>query len=478
MRNPAEYGSHAHAQPDGSGRAVTSGRCVVTEPEFTATERGWLAEVAGALADALLAGPWDVDSMASRASYTVGENGRWITELVRLAHLAYPEPPTGSPRELTRFLQVAPPLPNIFAAALASDRSPPVVHHRTVAPTRMEPSRCPVPVWHTTVDLANHLGLTIGELAWFADVRGWEIRTRVERLRHYRYRLLAKRHGGYRLLESPKWQLREIQRRILHEVVDLIPVHEAVHGFRPGHSPLTHAAGHTGSRVAIRLDLENFFGRVSAGRVWGLFRLAGYPEQVAYALSGLVTNSVPAAFRRRLATANSAEAAWLGVPHLPQGAPTSPALANLAAYRLDQRLGGLAASVDGRYSRYADDIAISGGPPVLHAASRLVRLAGRIAAEEGFVVNPAKTAVVGSGSRQQLTGLVVNRRVNVPRPTFDRLKATLHNAAVHGPASQNRSGHGDFRAHLAGRVSWVESVNPAKGARLRRIFEQIDWTGI
>jgi hypothetical protein len=70
---------------------------------------------------------------------------------------------------------------------------------------------------------------------------------------------------------------------------------------------------------------------------------------------------------------------------------------------------------------------------------------------------------------------VVNDRPNVSRADFDRLKATLHNSVVVGPTSQNRDGHPDFRAHLLGRVAWVEAVNPAKGARLRRIYERIDW---
>ncbi|HEX3812105.1 MAG TPA: reverse transcriptase family protein [Mycobacteriales bacterium] len=448
----------------------------MTRRKFTPTELDWLGDVAGALADALLVSDWQFDAMVARARETVGESGRWIGELVRAVHFAYPEPPTGSPRELTRFLMTSPPLPEIFGHALDTDRSPPIVVRRIIGATRMADAGCAVPRWHTTVDLGNHLGLTTGELDWFADTRGWEARVTAERLRHYRYRLLAKRHGGHRLLESPKWQLRELQRRILHEVLDNIPVHDAAHGFHAGRSPATHAAAHVGARCVIRMDLENFFGRVTAGRVWGLFRLAGYPEQVAYALTGLTTNIVPAAVRRTLAVTDPVPAAWLGVPHLPQGAPTSPALANLAAFRLDRRLQRAAEQFDSRYSRYADDLAFSGGPDLLRAAPGFLALVRRIAQDEGFGVNPFKTAVVSNRTRQQLTGLVVNERLNVPRVEFDRLKATLHNAVAYGPASQNRGGHLDFRAHLAGRVAWVSAVNAARGARLRRDFDRIDWT--
>jgi RNA-directed DNA polymerase len=79
------------------------------------------------------------------------------------------------------------------------------------------------------------------------------------------------------------------------------------------------------------------------------------------------------------------------------------------------------------------------------------------------------------GVRQHLAGLVTNAKVNVMRTDFDALKATLTNCARQGPASQNREGREDFRAHLTGRVGFVESVNPVRGEKLRRILEQIHW---
>ncbi len=74
-----------------------------------------------------------------------------------------------------------------------------------------------------------------------------------------------------------------------------------------------------------------------------------------------------------------------------------------------------------------------------------------------------------------MCGVVVNERPNVTRSEYDELKAVLHNAARHGPASQNRAGHPDFRAHLQGRIAWVAALNPARGEKLRRRFAQIDW---
>ena len=95
--------------------------------------------------------------------------------------------------------------------------------------------------------------------------------------------------------------------------------------------------------------------------------------------------------------------------------------------------------------------------------------------EEGFTVHFRKTRVMRQGVRQHLAGIVTNKHPNVIRGDFDRLKATLTNCVGHGPESQNRGAHSQFREHLEGRVSFVEMINPAKGKRLRALFEQIRW---
>jgi hypothetical protein len=160
---------------------------------------------------------------------------------------------------------------------------------------------------------------------------------------------------------------------------------------------------------------------------------------------------------------------------LPQGAPTSPALANLCAYRADCRLAGLAKSAGAEYTRYADDLAFSGGEAFARSVERFSTHAAAILIEEGFTVNHRKTRIMRQGVRQHLAGLAVNRRANVIRADFDRLKATLTNCIRLGPESQNREAHRNFRSHLDGRIGFVETINPAKGKRLRRLFEEIRW---
>jgi hypothetical protein len=230
----------------------------------------------------------------------------------------------------------------------------------------------------------------------------------------------------------------------------------------------------------LTLDLAEFFPTVTAARVGALFRTAGYPEAVARLLAGLCTNRVPAyVWTDRTAPLHGPEL-WrmrrlYGQPHLPQGAPSSPALANLAAYRLDCRLAGLASALGACYTRYADDLALSGGMDLARAARRVIARVAAIALEEGFRVQPRKTRVMRAGVCQRVTGVVINAHPNVTRDTFDVLKATLHNCVRRGPAAENRAGHPDFRAHLAGRIAHVAMLNPARGRRLQALFEQIAW---
>jgi hypothetical protein len=202
----------------------------------------------------------------------------------------------------------------------------------------------------------------------------------------------------------------------------------------------------------------------------------GYPELVAERLAGLCTNAAPAS----VWAGREMDVDWetrqiYRRAHLPQGAPTSPALANAMAYRLDLRLSGLARVAGAAYTRYADDLAFSGDAEFARGVGRFAVHAMAVAMEEGFSVNARKTRVERQGVRQQLAGLVVNERVNIARDEFDRLKAVLTNCVRLGPESQNREGHAAFHDHLRGRVGFVESVNKVRGAKLRSIFERIVW---
>ncbi len=331
----------------------------------------------------------------------------------------------------------------------------------------------------TARELAEWLGLTIGELEWFSDLRDLNRRAPSSQLGHYHYTVLPKRRGGVRLIEAPQARLKALQRQILTQILDRVPsYYTAAHGFVKGRSVHTFAAQHVGKAMLLRVDLKDFFPSVGGARVQSVFRTLGYPERVADLLGGICTTTTP---RRVFAGAPVAPRELADVarvylrPHLPQGAPTSPVLANLCAFRLDCRLTGLADWLGATYSRYADDLAFSGDDVFARRAESVSAQIGAIALEEGWAVQHHKTRFMRQGVRQQLAGLTVNTRVNISRAAYDQLKAIITNCVRHGPATQNRDAHHDFRAHLAGRVAWVASVNPDRGRRLRNLLDRVVW---
>jgi RNA-directed DNA polymerase len=410
-------------------------------------------------ASALLDGRWSRRALLQRALEFHGlcpSEDR--VDLAGRAWAAYPDAKRLPDDEtLASFLQKEAGLPSIETIVIPRARLP-------------EAGPWATPRFRSPGHLAEWLGLSPNELDWFADLRGRESDAPDGPLRHYHYRWLPKRSGAWRLLEIPKARLKAIQRRLLHEILERIPVHDAAHGYRRGRSVATYVTPHAGQQIVLRFDLRDFFPSVCASRVCALFRTAGYPLPIARLLTGLCTNVAPdevcvaAPGSRRYA-----------VPHLPQGAPTSPALANLCAFRFDRRLSALAESLEARYTRYADDLAFSGGETLERAARRVQVLVCRIALEEGFEVHTRKSRFMRRAVRQQLAGVVVNAHPNVSRDEYDRLKAILTNCVRHGPTSQNRAHHADFRGHLLGRIAYVAMLNPTRAIKLREIFRKIRW---
>ena len=327
-------------------------------------------------------------------------------------------------------------------------------------------------------DLGDLLGFTPWKLEGFADCRSFERTARKDKMRNYRYRWIPKRSGGARLIEAPKPILAHAQRTILRNVFDHVPAHDAVHGFVQGRSVVSAAAPHVGSDVVIRLDLDAYFASVPVGRVFVTLCEIGYARDVAHRITGLLTNTVPAAVLAAAPVAIDRRVdRLLRHVHLPQGAPTSPAVANLASYGVDRRLTSLASRFDGTYTRYADDMTISGGSDLRRHVGRFLAVCRTIVNDEGFRLNDRKTRVVTQSGSQQVLGVVVNQRVNPKRRDLDRLRAELHEARVAGPDTANRGGVADYRNHLLGRIAWVGQLNAGRAARLRRQFDGIDWSG-
>lgn len=307
-----------------------------------------------------------------------------------------------------------------------------------------------LPVWNSPAEVAQGLGLSIKQLRWLA------FHAEATAKPHYLYFEIPRRSGGTRLLSAPHSKLKATQRRILDELLVKVPLEPEAHGFVKGRSTVTNAAPHLGQGVVLNVDLKDFFPTVTFRRVRGLFQAIGYSPAVATILGLLCTDSP-----RRLVEFDG-QKLWVAVGErrLPQGAPTSPAIANLISRRLDRRLKGRLAKRGWVYTRYADDLSFSRKDftraelGFVHASIR------HVVEDEGFALNPKKGRAQGKGARQEVTGVVVNTKLNVGRDELRRIRAQLHQAKKKGLSA-------DDRRVLEGKIAYVSMINATKGAKLK-----------
>ncbi len=333
-----------------------------------------------------------------------------------------------------------------------------------------------IPSFPTIGSMAEWLGQPVGLVDWLSQ----------HRKDHYRVNTTPKRSGGMRILESPRARLKAIQRSIAVGLLRSIPCHSSVHGFVHGRSAISFVQPHVKKQVVLRMDLQDFFPCIEASRIFGLFRFLGYPHSVAQSLTNLCTAScsqekIEAVTHEHFRFFSKSEALerlqlLYCRKHLPQGAPTSPSLANLIAYRLDCRLSGLAGNAGINYTRYADDLLFSGSKEFGRFAKSFAIRVGSIALDEGFQVQFRKTRFMKAATQQSAAGIVINQCTNVRRLDYDQLKAVLYNSVRFGPSTQNRNSLPDFQSHLRGKISWVCQLHPARGEKLMRLFQAIDWS--
>jgi RNA-directed DNA polymerase len=318
-------------------------------------------------------------------------------------------------------------------------------------------------------EIADAVGIKVNELRFLSFDR------KTSNVSHYVRFQVPKKSGGVRLISAPMPRLKAVQHWILHNILERVALHGCAHGFRVGRSIVTNAVPHVGAETIINLDLKDFFPTITYRRVKGLFRSFGYSEAAATILGLLCTEPTTEEVEldgRKYFVAT-------GARHLPQGAPTSPAITNALCRRLDRRLLNMADELGFTYTRYADDLTFSAsGESLRHLSSVLARVKATVA-HEGFTVHPEKTRVLRRSRQQEVTGIVVNSKANVSRQELRRFRATLHQIEKDGPAGK-RWGHSeDVIASIQGYANFVYMVNPEKGAelqqRVRLIVEKYDW---
>jgi retron-type reverse transcriptase len=333
-----------------------------------------------------------------------------------------------------------------------------------------------LPVFHDAAGLAAFLDVTVPRLHWLCYHRD------ADRTCHYTYFAIPKKGGGERIISAPKTAMRAAQRKVFEGILAKLPVHDAAQGFVKGRSILTNARRHVGADVVVNVDLRDFFPTVTYRRVKGMFRSLGYSEQAA-TLLGLLCTEAP---RKRVRvdappddpTASPAAepaAYWvvIGERRLPQGACTSPAITNRICTRLDEKLAAVAAGKGWTYTRYADDLSLSGPDPTGKTVGYVLNRLRRVLKFEGFEIHPDKVRVQRRRGRQAVTGLTVNRKVAVSRAAVRRFRAILHNCERFGIDGQNRAGHADFRAYLRGYADFVGMVDPVRGTELSQQVERL-----
>jgi RNA-directed DNA polymerase len=281
----------------------------------------------------------------------------------------------------------------------------------------------------------------------------------------YRSFLIPKKGGGERKISAPKWPLLKLQRQLRPMLDALYTPRPAVHGFVKGRSIITNARVHVASRWILNLDLHSFFDSIHFGRIDG--RLKANPYNLTPSISHAIANA--ACFSGKL----------------PQGGALSPVLSNMVADRLDGELARLCRKYRCRYTRYADDITISTNahsfPRRLAYFENLGEKRSLVIGEEleaiiknnVFELNTKKSRLNGRGDRQEVTGLIVNEKVNVPRSFVRQVRAMLNAWEKYGLAAAQaehltkwRSTVGRLPLHdrnnfeyiLRGKIEFIKSV--------------------
>lgn len=322
-----------------------------------------------------------------------------------------------------------------------------------------------LPTFAEETELAQAMGITIPQLRSFCYHRSVATTT------HYKRFGIRKKSGGIRIISAPMPRLKAAQYWVLYNVLNKLNHHEAAHGFARERSILTNAKEHLNKEVVVNIDLKDFFPSIHFKRVKGLFHKLGYSEKIATIFSLLCTEPEVEEVELDGKTYFVAK----GKRALPQGAPTSPAITNLLCYKLDCRLRGVAKAMGFSYTRYADDMTFSGDGEATKKVQQLLWRLHRIIREEGFTVHPKKIHVMRKGTRQEVTGIVVNQQPGINRETLHRFRAVLNKIEMEGIEGIRWKG-GNLVAEITGYAEFVSIVKPAQGKRfkeqIRRILQQ------
>ncbi|WP_413175767.1 reverse transcriptase domain-containing protein [Anabaena azotica] len=321
-----------------------------------------------------------------------------------------------------------------------------------------------LPIYNSYEEIAQAMGISIKGLRFLAFSRKYY---------HYNRFQIPKKPSGYRQISAPKKLLKKAQNWILHNILEQIKLHDAAHGFCLQRSIVTNAQIHVGKEVIINMDLKDFFPSISYKRVKGLFKSFGYSE-IASTIFALICTE-PKIKEVEINGVNNYILSWTD-RYLPQGAPSSPAITNILCRRLDRRLTFMAKEYGFDYTRYADDLTFSAAGESLVNINNILKLTNLIVKKEDFEINENKTRVVRNYRRQEVTGIIVNEKLNISRDKIKTFRAVLYKIEKDGLQNYTWGKSQDIMAAIEGFANFVVMVNPEKGAKfieqIKRIKEK------
>lgn len=329
---------------------------------------------------------------------------------------------------------------------------------------------------------------TLGHLAAICDVPYKFLRDIVSRkFDPYRVFNVRKRSGGYRQITVPEVGLMRVQRWIHENVLVTARVSSISTAYSKGAGPVKNAEQHRRCRWLVKVDVKNFFESISERQVYKVFCTLGYPALLSFELTRLCTRFPSGKSKRHQRRWQTNDRPYEIEPymtqvvgHLPQGAPTSPMLANLVCTDLDIRLAGLASKHGGAITRYADDIVFSAMDFDRTRAKLLVQEITIALTSLGLRRNETKTHVVPPSARRVVTGLLVDSEAPRLTKAFrDKLRMHLFHAKtkgirIHCERRKFRSLIG-FREHLRGLIAYADQVDKKFAAERKTEFEALPW---
>lgn len=224
---------------------------------------------------------------------------------------------------------------------------------------------------------------------------------------NYEEIIIKKKNKNLRYLKEPSPILKSIQKRILKNVLEEKMISKCAYAYKKGLSTILNAKNHVGRKVILKLDIENFFDNINFYKVYNsCFNESLYPKKLGMLLTNLcVYNDM-----------------------LPQGAPTSGYISNIVLRDFDCNIDAYCKDKNINYTRYSDDMTFSGDFNI----KEIISLVNKLLYKNGFRLNKKKIKVVKQSTRQQVTGIVVNRKTNVRKSYKRKIRQEMYYIKKYG----------------------------------------------